>query len=118
MLHPNPEQRWTVAQIKGSAWYAEDPEPMPEAEVIAGMKARRHATKEAKRAKKAAKGEKKGGYTRAVGDEDAQYDDEDSLEALKKMKKYNKRTSQLLDTILLTNEHPLSFPDKFMELQD
>jgi serine/threonine protein kinase len=44
MLNPNPEQRWTIQQIKESAWYNES-EALPEADVVALMKARRANTK-------------------------------------------------------------------------
>jgi serine/threonine protein kinase len=94
MLHPDPEQRWSIKQIRECAWYKEDAELLPEAEIVAAMKARRSATKAKIREKRNAQdGQKSKKYTRGIGDGSDKYDDEESQEKMTKMKKHHLKTS-------------------------
>jgi len=78
LLHPEPEQRWNIQQIKESAWYLEDEGLMPEAEIVAAMKARRHATKsELRKRREQSQMDKKKEYTRAIGVDDSKYDEDE-----------------------------------------
>ena len=77
LLHPKPEQRWTIKQIKECAWYNEDA-IMEEAEVVAAMKIRRRATREKKQEKRNRIDKEKGkGYVRGVGDEEMKYQEDE-----------------------------------------
>lgn len=92
LLHPKPEQRWTIKQIKECAWFTEEGS-LDEAEVVAAMKTRRRATREKKQEKRNRIDKEKGkGYVRGVGDEEMKYDDEEQQELIKKIAKHNPKT--------------------------
>lgn len=114
LLHPEPEHRWNIQQIKQSAWFNEDEGLMPEAEVTVAMKARRHATKaELRKRREQSSMDKKKEYTRAFGEDDSKYDeDEESLELMSKIKKHNERTAMHLSTLLLSNSHPIELKER------
>jgi len=90
MLHPEPKQRWTLQQIKESAWCQEASQLMSDAEVVAAMKLRRHTTKaEIRKRREKNDMDKKKGYSRTVGDAESKYDDEDSQTLMRKLKKHH-----------------------------
>lgn len=115
MLHPDPDARWTMEQIKNSAWFKEDNEPLPENEVVEQMKNRRRVTKAARKAQRAAKGEKKV-YRGNDGNEE--FEDEESLAKIAKIKKFNPKTTDVLKTVLLTHKHPLVIFEEFERVMD
>ena len=115
MLHPEPAERWTVAKIKESDWYKEDANLMTEEEVLAAMKSRRIATKQKNLKKRNAQDEqKKDAYKRG----NDQYNDEESIAKLAKMKKHHEKTGQWLKTLLYTNVHPFDLGDEFGKVED
>lgn len=115
MLHPTPETRWTVAQIKESDWYKEDANLLTEDEVLAAMKSRRVLTKQKILKKRNAQDEqRKEAYKR--GNE--QYDDDESKAKLAKMKKHHQKTGQWLKTLLYSNVHPFELADEFVKIED
>ena len=79
------------------------------------MKARRRATKAARKAQRAAKGEKKV-YRGADGNEE--FEDEESHQKLLKIKKFNPKTTDVLKSVLLTNKHPLAIFEEFERVMD
>jgi serine/threonine protein kinase len=98
LLHPKPDQRWTIKQIKECAWYNEEA-VMDEAEVVAAMKSRRRTTREKKQEKRNRIDKEKGkGYVRGVGDEEMKYQEEEHQELIRKIAKHNPKTFKHLST--------------------